>query len=437
MWADSGNEGDIMADFNELIKNYEKIRDYLREFHVYGYKCRNDFDKKSSRSYDNEKRRIENYLSEYIRYSNSSRGKRLYITADTVDMEENPLFATWHTKTFTKNDIMLHFIILDILNMHDGLTLNEIIDRIINDYLSRFQNVKIPDNMTVRNKLKEYTDIGILYSMKKGKTLQYYINTQGYPQLPYDIAQRLLHVCGYYQNIFPAGVVGNYIRNRVDSTILGSPLFSFRHVYLANTLDDEVLLHILNAVDEHRIIEFTSGYRRSENSTVKVVPLKILDNVSTGRRYLAAYNIKYKRFSTYRIDNVKDVMSGEVINDCDYENHVSNLESLLHKSWGITIFNKKKLEKIQVKLHIDEINEDYMIKRIQREGKNGTIDRVAENTFLYTIEVIDANEMVPWLRTLIGRIISFDCSNKIIEKRFLSDIYSMYDMYKEEEDECI
>ncbi|GKX28270.1 WYL domain-containing protein [Vallitalea longa] len=426
-----------MAEFNELIKNYEKIRDYLREFHVYGYKCRNDFDIKSSRSYDNEKRRIENYLSEYIRYSNSSRGKRLYITADTIDMEENPLFATWHTKTFTKNDIMLHFIILDILNMHDGLTLNEIIDKILNDYLSRFQNVKIPDNMTVRNKLKEYTDVGILYSIRNGKKLQYYINTQGYPQLTHEITDKLLHVCGYYQNILPMGVVGNYIRNRVDSSIIDNPLFSFRHVYLANTLDDEVLLNILKAINEYRTIEFTSGYRKSINNCIKAIPLKILDNVSTGRRYLAAYNIKYARISTFRIDNIKDVKLDEANNEYEYDNYVHCLEILLKKSWGITVFNKKNLDKIEVKLYIDEKYEDYMIKRIKREGKHGILNRVTENTFLYTIEVIDANEMVPWLRTLIGRIISFNCSNKIIEKRFLSDIYAMYEMYKEEENECI
>lgn len=415
-----------MAGFNELIKNYEKIRDYLRDFHIYGYKCRNDFGSRSGRSYDNERRRIENYLSGYIGHDNSVRGKKLFITADTVDLEENPLFITWMTKTFTKNDIMLHFIILDILSIDEGLTLNEITDIIVNDYLSIFEDIKIPDNMTIRNKLKELTGIGFLHSIKKGRTLQYHINRQGIDTLSKDTIDKLLHICGYYQNVFPVGVLGNFIRHRVDNSIVNNPLFSFRHIYLAHTLDDEILLNILMAIREHRNIEFVSTYRRNSNIKVKVLPLKILDNVSSGRRYLAAYNNKYKRYGTYRIDNIKEVVIGDI--DDSYDLHVENLSERSEKSWGVTIFNGKKLEKLEVTLIIAD-DEGYILKRLHREGRHGTIEKISENTYLYSIEVNDVNEMVPWLRTLIGRMISFKCSNEIVEKRFLRDIDAMYEMY--------
>lgn len=48
--------------YSELIKNFENIRDYISQFYVYGFKRRKDYDKKSSRSYDNERRRIESWL---------------------------------------------------------------------------------------------------------------------------------------------------------------------------------------------------------------------------------------------------------------------------------------------------------------------------------------------------------------------------------------
>ena len=44
--------------YSELIKNFDRIRDYMRQFYVYGFKSRNEYDKKSARSYDNERRRI-------------------------------------------------------------------------------------------------------------------------------------------------------------------------------------------------------------------------------------------------------------------------------------------------------------------------------------------------------------------------------------------
>ncbi len=98
-----------MAEFNELVKNHQRIRHYISDFLIYGYKSRNDYDKKSSRSYDNERRRIESYLSDYIKSEHSIRGKRMFISTDTQNVEQNPLAKTWMTKSFTRNDIMLHF----------------------------------------------------------------------------------------------------------------------------------------------------------------------------------------------------------------------------------------------------------------------------------------------------------------------------------------
>ena len=48
-----------MAAYHELVKNFEKVRAYMREFYVYGFKSRTEYDARSARSYDNERRRLE------------------------------------------------------------------------------------------------------------------------------------------------------------------------------------------------------------------------------------------------------------------------------------------------------------------------------------------------------------------------------------------
>ena len=52
--------------------------------------------------------------------------------------------------------------------------------------------------------------------------------------------------------------------------------------------------------------------------------------------------------------------------------------------------------------------EQYLLNRLQREGKNGHITRIAPNTFVYETDVFDANEMLPWIRTFTGRILSLE-----------------------------
>lgn len=64
-----------MSSFSELIKNFEKTRDYVRDFFIYGFKVRGDFYRKSARTYDDEKRRVESWLGEFLRYDDSVRGR--------------------------------------------------------------------------------------------------------------------------------------------------------------------------------------------------------------------------------------------------------------------------------------------------------------------------------------------------------------------------
>lgn len=58
-----------MAVYSELIKNFEKIREYVRDFYIFGFHTRESFDAKSKRTYDNEKRRIESWLSDHVHTS--------------------------------------------------------------------------------------------------------------------------------------------------------------------------------------------------------------------------------------------------------------------------------------------------------------------------------------------------------------------------------
>ena len=82
-----------MARFSELIKKFDKIRDYMRDFYVYGFKSRADFTQKSARTYDNEKRRIESYMGEYMKWDYSSGSKTSFISVDCACIPINPLYA--------------------------------------------------------------------------------------------------------------------------------------------------------------------------------------------------------------------------------------------------------------------------------------------------------------------------------------------------------
>ncbi len=101
--------------YSELIKNFEKIRSYMRDFYVYGFKSRKEYDAKSARSYDDERRRIESWLGEYMRFTKTRDGKSVFLSVDSRVTKHNPFYKAWKAKSFTDGDITLHFIVFDIL----------------------------------------------------------------------------------------------------------------------------------------------------------------------------------------------------------------------------------------------------------------------------------------------------------------------------------
>ena len=61
--------------YSELIKNFNRIREYMRDFYVYGFKNRDEFTQKSARSYDDERRRLESWLGDYMKFHHTVDGK--------------------------------------------------------------------------------------------------------------------------------------------------------------------------------------------------------------------------------------------------------------------------------------------------------------------------------------------------------------------------
>ncbi|NMM63450.1 WYL domain-containing protein [Clostridium sp. P21] len=412
-----------MAEFSELIKNFEKIRDYMRDFYIYGFKARNDFKQKSSRTYDNERRRIESYLGDYIKWDNSRRGKKIFISLDSSSITENPLYSAWKSKSFTDNDIMLHFYILDLLKRRSYLSIEEITNEICEKSLICF------DVQTVRIKVKEYVKEGFLTVSKNGKTF-YYSLTEDYLKTISINYENIVDALMYYQEAAPFGVVGNYLLSNEDKK---NNIFSFKHHFLVHTLEDNVLLSILRAIKEKRVIRFVNESKRLINKNVyEGVPLKIFASTQTGRRYINIYNENRKQFVNYRLDYVKSV---KILDVCsNYEFLKDKLERNLDKCWGVSFGGKDREEKIFIKLYIDEEKESYIMNRINREGRGGKLEKVDKNIYIYSKKIFDTNEIMAWVKSFTGRIISIEGASEFVTNRFCNDMKRMKDMYLRKEE---
>lgn len=408
-----------MSDYSELIKRFDKIRDYMRDFYVYGFMSREDFkQKKSLRSYDNEKRRIESYLSDYMSFRVDENGKAVFLSVDSSNISENPLYRAFKAKTFTKNDITLNFIILDILYDKAAVSATEIADIITAEYLCYFDHPVILDLSTVRNKLTEYETHGILATQKQGKKLLYFLNNTVIDLN--NISDALM----FFSEVSPLGVVGSFL---LDKCIYDNTLISYKHHYIMHALESEIVYELLKAIHNRQKVEILNHSTRSEVPIkLEIIPLRFMISVQGGRRYLAAFSIRSKAILSFRLDYIKSVKRMEVCDD--FDSHEKRLNEILPYTWGASFGRGRNLEHLTMLLDIGH-NERFIINRILREGRNGTLSKVDENTYRYDISVYDTTEMIPWLRTFIGRILSLECSNKAVVRTFYNDLDVLYTIY--------
>ena len=416
-----------MAEFNELIKHFNKVRTYVRDFYVYGFKSRMDYPESGRRTYDNERRRIESWFADYIQYDyDSSHKKSVAITMDSNRIDSNPLFNVWKTKSFTNNDIMLHFFLLDL--MQDGESRN--VDTINDELMERYQ--VLFEVQTVRNKLMEYEQNGLFMVKKEGRQHVYTTYPNWLTSHP-DLYTGLKEAVSYFQAAAPFGFIGSTI---LDSLRCRNDHFRFRHDYLAHTLEDEVLLPLLIAIKEKQQISIQIKHIRSGHiNEFECVPLKIRVSTQTGRRYICVRRLADRRLSTYRLDSVQNVSL--LKSESNYDRYLTGYEKNSRYTWGVSFGCRREPERVCMQISLDEMTEGYLINRLNREGRQGQLKRIQADIYEYTIECWDSAEMIPWIRTFTGRILNFTCSNKEVELRFWHDMKRMQKMYAEDTSETM
>ena len=411
-----------MSSYSELIKNFERIRAYMREFYVYGIKSREDYKSKSTRTYDDERRRMESWLGDHMSFVRTPEGKNVFISIDSRVSDHNPLYKAWKAKSFTDGDITLHFILFDILYAPEvEYGVSELMEIIDEKYLSIFDEPMMFDESTLRKKLKEYTELGIVSSRKVGKRLVYR-RTEDNVSIPDT------HTLNFYSEIAPCGVIGSFL---LDKTEHEEHPFDFKHHYITSALDSGVLAMLFEAMRTKSVITVSNMSRkRDEPRRNRIIPLRVFISVQNGRQHLMAYQPDFNCIKSFRIDYLSNVKIEETTPRFDELR--ASLDEMQTKMWGVnTKRNRRGEEHIE---HVEfvvkiEPGEEHIIRRLNREKRVGTVEKIDDNTYRFYADVYDTMEMIPWIRTFICRIIKLNFSNRTAENQFKTDLGTMYSMY--------
>lgn len=410
--------------YSELIKDFGRIRDYMRQFYVYGFKSRMDYTTKSARSYDNERRRIESWLGDYMSFHQDGSGKNVYLSVDSRSIASNPLYQAFKAKSFTSGDITFHFFVMDLLQGGEAYSATEITELIASRYIAEFDGAEPLDESSIRKKLKEYTELGLLTCEKRGRENVYRRSEEDiHPETWQDAVD-------FYAEEDPLGVIGSYLQDRTPHE--AETPFGFKHHYILHALDSQILADILAAMQENRAIDICVVSHRGSKEPREhtVYPSKVFVSTQSGRQYLLCYHYKFKKPMFFRIDGIQTVKPGAVEQSPKFAEYCAKYREHL---WGVSPGIGFNIDHIEMDVHVGD-DEGYIIDRLEREKRCGRVEVIDEHTYRFSADVYDASEMLPWLRTFIGRIVRLDCSNQFVVDRFYKDLDEMLHLYGGESD---
>lgn len=446
-----------MAEFREVIKKFNKVRIYLCDFLVYGYKRRALFQKKSGRTYDDEKRRICSYLGEYVKESYGKNGKQISISMSTSTLLVNPLYRCYEAKSFTPNDIQLHFYLLDLLQQEEKMDLNELTDELMTQYGADI------DGQLVGRKLKEYYTMGIFLRQKEKTKWVYSLAEDIFEDFRNDYEsgkeekeensrnrqmmekssldergelagrkelskrEQLELFLGFYAMEAPLALVGHYIQNSLQ---MKNQWFLFGNYFIGWTLEDEVLLTTLEAIRNRMRMEVkTFANMEGKISVYHVVPFFIMTSVQNGRRYIGAYHEEREHYAALRMDYIDHV---EILNSSEeYQRKKDEILDMRKYIWGVSWSGKgeKEVHTLRFQVCYDEHREEAFYHRMKAQARHGQVRKVGKNRLEFVIWLYDVFEIMPWVRGFMGRICEMECSEEKFIQMFREDLQRMKELY--------
>ena len=431
--------------FNSL----RRVRQYLRSFY-FTAQTRQDFSKQHT--YDQMLNDIQLWNMPSIFYSLGTKADvRYFYKIDDRDINLNPFFVFLKSNTSNslRNDLILYFLILQVVKHDVFMPRTAIIKAVTDVYLygndANDAHIVEIDAKRIIKVIEELTSLGILIFRKEGKAFTYRL-ADACPDLT-----NALPAIRLFSEISPLGAAGYYLLDRLElnGVNIEQSHIGFKHRHLDHILDSEVLEPVFEAMHKHQAVKVYMaerlGLRKAPNIpdhfTIErcdkvdlrmaiVVPLKIYVSVQSGRRYVMGLFRDSLKLACLRISYIEkaEPIPGE-IEPADYEEMRLRFKAIADHVWGVS----QKTEALShVEMTITDDNpEGYTLKRLYSECRCGTVEMLSPVSARFSADVYNARELFPWMSSFLGWISDVFFSEPELQEMFIEHIHAIYKNYED------
>ena len=384
-----------MKKFNYFTESYETIRRTLRELFVYG--CYDssvsaERQKISGRKYSDELKRIRYFWSKQISASRHGEKKVNFFPFNRYPDGENYLLRSYQIHTFKPQDLNLYIYLLQILSDGNIWSVTKLIDEVLFRFYFKNEDAGIFYPMMSR-KLEEMTVAGLLIRQGKSK---YKLAEDIFKDFDLQELLHLYRVLFLYRDLSPLSSLGyqvqqvirDYLRLTRGEEDLPDSCFWVEDIFYQNILNDEIIYKLLVAFEQQQQVTFILPNRLVTN----VIPRQIISDCQYGRQYLRG-EVEGNTFF-WRLDNISNIRLLEKNVPKDFPD-----EKCCRYIWNASLPETSKLPcLIEVDFKTSD-EEFHLLKRLEAEKRFGEIEIIDKNHYLFSIKLINPNELIPWIRS--------------------------------------
>ena len=242
-----------------------------------------------------------------------------------------------------------------------------------------------------------------------------------------DFEFHLQCLLDFYSKYYMFGEVGVFLLDRMENSSM-SP-FRLKHEHYMQALNDYNCIDLLYAIEQGKWcrIQYKHGMN-GEKIELLCYPIEIRVGFRNGRESLVYYEPFKECYTTLRLEFIESIYYCEdqeirqVLQKYSerYTNEfidmeIENARRSIKNSWGIstTVGQQKNamtpaiLHKVKMRIAFDPKMEGFIRRRLQRECRLGqVVVNETEGYIDFEVEVTDAGELIPWVRSFYCRIIS-------------------------------
>lgn len=387
--------------FNCSVKDYNKLRTFLRYAFLYGCFTKDDFVERLNYSeslVDKDYKRLLSLLGPKYFIRKTPRQTRFRMNYNYYQNAENYLVRSYYGKSSTKIQMSLYFMLLQLVKKQmDVAEISGQIPSLSEDF----------DPKTLVRQLDKLVEWELLEKVqykKKGKL--YYRPVKDFFSEFDDLElQQLKTAVEFFCNIEFPSIPGYYLSNTIESymrhcrkrTASEKNLFLYRFKGFHTILEEDIAWRLLSCIEGRQKIrlEYQSG---SGINHIELSPLKLVIDIQYGRWYLLG-STGEGLVKVCRLDRISGFTA--LKDRYDNEDDREKLDKALRHSWCVGMPNNGgKPSALKIRFSVPEKqNITFLLDKVGREGKWGTITEVTDNSFIYSITVNDANEIKPWIRS--------------------------------------